>query len=53
MTQRWPITRCSRGIGRALSEAVLHAGHRLVATAREPAQLASLMRWLQETRYGL
>jgi len=40
--QRWLITGSSRGIGRALSEAVLQAGHRLVATAREPEQLADL-----------
>jgi len=43
MSQRWLITGSSRGIGRALSEAVLNAGHRLVATAREPAQLADLV----------
>jgi NAD(P)-dependent dehydrogenase (short-subunit alcohol dehydrogenase family) len=42
MSQRWLITGCSRGLGRALSEAVLDAGHQLVATAREPAQLADL-----------
>lgn len=42
MSQRWLITGSSRGIGRALAEAVLEAGHRLVATAREPAQLADL-----------
>jgi NAD(P)-dependent dehydrogenase (short-subunit alcohol dehydrogenase family) len=47
MSQRWLITGSSRGIGRALSEAVLQAGHRLVATARDPAQLADLPR-----RYG-
>lgn len=47
MSQTWLITGSSRGIGRALSEAVLHAGHRLVATAREPAQLADLAQ-----RYG-
>lgn len=47
MSQRWLITGSSRGIGRALSEAVLAAGHRLVATAREPAHLADL-----EDRYG-
>lgn len=47
MPQRWLITGCSRGIGRALSEAVLDAGHRLVATARNPAQLAGLAE-----RYG-
>jgi NAD(P)-dependent dehydrogenase (short-subunit alcohol dehydrogenase family) len=47
MTQRWLITGCSRGIGRALAHEVLEAGHRLVATAREPAQLSDLV-----TRYG-
>lgn len=40
MSQRWLITGSSRGIGRALSQAVLAAGHRLVATVREPAHLA-------------
>ncbi len=47
MMQRWLITGSSRGIGRALSQAVLDAGHRLVATAREPAHLADLAE-----RYG-
>jgi NAD(P)-dependent dehydrogenase (short-subunit alcohol dehydrogenase family) len=47
MSQRWLITGSSRGMGRALSEAVLRAGHRLVATAREVAQLAGLVE-----RYG-
>jgi NAD(P)-dependent dehydrogenase (short-subunit alcohol dehydrogenase family) len=42
MSQRWLITGCSRGLGRALAEAVLQAGHRLVATARDPAPLADL-----------
>jgi NAD(P)-dependent dehydrogenase (short-subunit alcohol dehydrogenase family) len=42
MQQRWLITGSSRGLGRALSEAVLAAGHRLVATARDPGQLADL-----------
>lgn len=44
MSQRWLITGCSRGIGRALAEAVLEAGHRLVATARDPSTLADLVR---------
>lgn len=47
MSQRWLITGSARGIGRALAEAVLRAGHRLVATAREPAQLSDL-----KARYG-
>ena len=38
----WLITGSSRGLGRALAEAVLAAGYRLVATARNPAQLADL-----------
>jgi NAD(P)-dependent dehydrogenase (short-subunit alcohol dehydrogenase family) len=42
MSLRWLITGCSRGLGRALSEAVLLAGHRLVATARDPRQLVPL-----------
>ncbi|MBD8880791.1 SDR family NAD(P)-dependent oxidoreductase [Rhodanobacter sp. 7MK24] len=47
MHQRWLITGCSRGLGRALADAVLQAGHRLVATARDPAQLDELVQ-----RYG-
>jgi NAD(P)-dependent dehydrogenase (short-subunit alcohol dehydrogenase family) len=47
MSQVWLITGSSRGLGRALAGAVLAAGHRLVATARDPAQLADLVE-----RYG-
>ena len=43
MSLRWLITGSSRGLGRALSEAVLAAGHRLVATARDPSQLSALV----------
>jgi NAD(P)-dependent dehydrogenase (short-subunit alcohol dehydrogenase family) len=43
MPRTWLITGSSRGLGRALSEAVLAAGHRLVATARTPEQLADLV----------
>ncbi len=39
----WLITGSSRGLGRALAEAVLAAGHKLVATARDPTQLADLV----------
>ncbi len=43
MTRVWLITGSSRGLGRALAEATLVAGHRLVATARDPARLADLV----------
>src|SRR5512142_2921164 len=44
MPRVWLITGCSRGLGRHLAEAVLAAGHRLVATARDPRTLAFLPR---------
>jgi len=47
MSKVWLITGSSRGLGRALAEAVLAEGHNLVATARNPAQLADLVE-----RYG-
>ena len=43
----WLITGSSRGLGRALAEAVLAVGHKLVATARNPKQLSPLVE-----RYG-
>jgi NAD(P)-dependent dehydrogenase (short-subunit alcohol dehydrogenase family) len=42
MTRTWLITGCSRGLGRALAAAVIAAGDRLVATARDPETLADL-----------
>ena len=42
-TKVWLITGSTRGLGRALGEAVLAAGHRLVATARDPGQLKDLV----------
>ena len=41
--QVWLITGSSRGFGRSLAEAVLAAGHRLIATARSTASLADLV----------
>lgn len=38
----WFITGCSTGLGRALAERTLAAGHRVVVTAREPATVADL-----------
>jgi NAD(P)-dependent dehydrogenase (short-subunit alcohol dehydrogenase family) len=43
MARTWLITGCSRGLGRALAEAVLAAGDRLAATARDPRTLADLI----------
>ena len=43
MSKVWLITGSSRGLGLALSKAVLAAGHRLVATARKPEQLRELV----------
>jgi NAD(P)-dependent dehydrogenase (short-subunit alcohol dehydrogenase family) len=47
MSQVWLITGSSRGLGRATAEAVLADGHELVATARNPAHLADVVK-----RYG-
>lgn len=41
-TPVWLITGCSSGLGRALVGRVLAHGHRVVATARQPASLAEL-----------
>jgi NAD(P)-dependent dehydrogenase (short-subunit alcohol dehydrogenase family) len=43
-TKVWLITGSSRGLGRALADAVLAAGHRLIATARQPSQLGELVK---------
>ena len=47
MSQVFFLTGSSRGLGRQVAEAVLAAGHSLVATARNPASLADLA-----DRYG-
>src|SRR6476646_5008979 len=44
VSQVWLVTGSSRGLGRALAEAVLAADHKLVATARNPEQVADLVR---------
>lgn len=43
----WFITGCSRGLGHAFAKAVLDAGHKLVATARDPASISHF-----HDRYG-
>ena len=42
-TPVWFITGCSTGLGRSLAERVLRHGHRCVATARDPAQIADVV----------
>jgi NAD(P)-dependent dehydrogenase (short-subunit alcohol dehydrogenase family) len=48
MSQVWLITGSSRGLGRAFTEAVLAAGHSVVAGARKPDQLADLRNGFEE-----
>lgn len=45
----WLITGCSSGLGRALAEAVLREGHRVVATARDAETLSDLASQYPET----
>jgi NAD(P)-dependent dehydrogenase (short-subunit alcohol dehydrogenase family) len=47
MSKVWLLTGAARGLGRSISEAVLAAGDRLVAGARDPSRLADLV-----DRYG-
>ena len=42
MSQVWLITDAARGLGRTLAEAVLRAGRRVIAGARDPGRLAAL-----------
>jgi NAD(P)-dependent dehydrogenase (short-subunit alcohol dehydrogenase family) len=39
----WLVTGASRGLGRAITEAALSAGHKVVATARNPEHLQDLV----------
>jgi hypothetical protein len=47
MSKVWLITGSSRGLGKAFCASALEAGHRVVATARNPLQLNDLV-----SRYG-
>ena len=38
----WLITGCSTGLGRALAEAVIGAGHNAVVSARDVTKVADL-----------
>jgi NAD(P)-dependent dehydrogenase (short-subunit alcohol dehydrogenase family) len=52
-TPVWFITGCSSGLGRALAERVLRHGHRCVATGRNPAHIADLVRAHPKTSLAL
>src|ERR1700747_2655471 len=43
MTKVWVVTGSASGLGRNIAEAVLAAGDRLVATARDPRRLGDLV----------
>ena len=45
----WLITGSSTGFGRALAQAVLKHGDRLIATARKPEQLQELVNQYPDT----
>jgi NAD(P)-dependent dehydrogenase (short-subunit alcohol dehydrogenase family) len=45
--QVWLVTGSAHGLGRAIADEALAAGHKLVATARDPSQLVALVQ-----RYG-
>ena len=49
----WFITGCSTGLGRALAEATLTAGHQVVVTARDRATIADLEEAHPETALAL
>src|SRR5450432_2278569 len=53
MAKVWFITGSSRGLGRSLTEAVLANGDKVVATARNPEQLADLAPRYPDTIYLL
>lgn len=49
----WLITGCSSGLGRALAEAALARGERVVLTARKPESLAGIAAAFPETSLAL
>lgn len=53
MSKVWFITGSSRGLGLALTKAVLAAGDRVVASARQPAQLNTLIEQYPERALAL
>ena len=51
MAKIWFITGSSRGLGRSLTEAVLAAGNKVAATARNPEQLNDLVKKYGDNLY--
>lgn len=52
-TPVWFITGCSTGFGRELVGLLLEQGHRVVATARDPARLESAVKGYEENALAL
>jgi NAD(P)-dependent dehydrogenase (short-subunit alcohol dehydrogenase family) len=48
----WLITGCSSGLGLELARAVLNAGHRVIATSRDPDKTPDLNREIESTDAG-
>jgi NAD(P)-dependent dehydrogenase (short-subunit alcohol dehydrogenase family) len=53
MTQVWLVTGSSRGLGRAIVEAGLAAGNRVLATARDIESLSELRRQLMRLAHSM
>jgi NAD(P)-dependent dehydrogenase (short-subunit alcohol dehydrogenase family) len=51
MSKVWLITGSASGLGRHIAEAVLASGDRLLATARDPRQLADLVEEYEDDRF--
>jgi len=49
----WLITDCSTGLGRALAQQVLKAGHNAVITARDSSSLTDLAQQYPDTALTL
>ncbi len=52
MSKVWLVTGSASGLGRDIAEAVLAAGDRLVATARDPRRLNDLVKKIPIPAFG-
>lgn len=49
----WLITGCSSGLGLSLAEAALAAGHKVIATSRNPEKSADALAKITKTSNGV